>query len=95
MEGNYLAIKITLNEEVSGTNQDEVSRLQNPPPIPLAPSQKLLNGIVPKVINSCTFLSGGIKRIEIERKSHKIFYLYFATIDFSIRINKFTIGNNP
>ena len=90
-----MVIKITLNEEVSETNHDEVSRLQNPPPIPLAPSLKLLNGIVPKVVNSCTILSGGVKRIVIERKSHKIFYLYFVTLDFNITINKLTIWNNP
>ncbi len=88
-----MVIKITLNEEVSGTNHDEVSRLQNPPPIPLAPSLKLLNGIVPKVVNSCTILSGGVKRIVIERKSHNIFPLYFSTTDRSITNLKSTKRN--
>jgi len=92
-----MVIKITLNEEVSGTNHRRSLTTSKPitPRCAVPSSHKLLKGIVPKVVNSCTILSGGVKRIEIERKSHNIFSLYFSTTDRSITNLKLTKRNIP
>jgi hypothetical protein len=45
------------------------------------------------VVNSCTLLSGELKNSKNERKTHKIFPLYFSPTDRSITNPKLTKRN--